>query len=435
MLDAKFIRNNLDLVRAGVAAKGETAALAEFQSLDDARRQKITQVEQLKAERNAVTQTIARARQAGEDTTSLQEGMKVAGQKVKELDAEVSAIEEALEALLLRIPNLPDADVPIGASDTENVEIERTGEPRKFAFTPKAHWDIGTELGILDFDRAGKIAGSRFALYRGLGAKLERALINFMLDLHIREHNYIEVFPPLLVTYACMQGTGQFPKFVDDAFKLADKDLYLNPTAEVPVTNMHRDEILDGALLPLYYTAYCPSFRAEAGAAGRDTRGLIRMHQFNKVELVKFVTPETSGDELKMLLRDACRVLDLLEIPYRIVEMCTGDLGFAAAKKYDIELWLPSYNRYMEISSCSNFRDFQARRANIKYRPSSGAKAEYVHTLNGSGLAVDRLVAAVLENYQAEDGSVTVPRALLSYMHVERIVKLSVKQNSLHFPN
>ncbi|MBT9154949.1 MAG: Serine--tRNA ligase [Firmicutes bacterium] len=349
--------------------------------------------------------------------------MKAAGQKVKDLDAEVSEIALELEALLLRIPNLPDSDVPIGADDTENVEIKRVGEPRQFSFPPKAHWDIGVELNILDFERAGKIAGSRFALYRGLGARLERALINFMLDLHTHAHGYTEVFPPLVVSYACMQGTGQFPKFTDDAFKLADKDLYLNPTAEVPVTNMHRDEIIDGHLLPLYYTAYCPSFRAEAGAAGRDTRGLIRMHQFNKVELVKFVSPETSEDELLTLLRDACRVLDLLEIPYRIVQMCTGDLGFAAAKKYDIELWLPSYNRYMEISSCSNFRDFQARRANIKYKPTIGAKAEYVHTLNGSGLAVDRLVAAVLENYQTEDGSVTVPAVLRPYMQIEHMAK------------
>lgn len=423
MLDIKLIRNNMDKVAAGVAAKGEAAGLAEFQALDEARRQKITAVEQLKAQRNSVTQEIARRRQKGEDTAALQEEMKEAGQKVKYLDAAVSEIEFELEALLLRIPNLPDSDVPIGADDTENVEIKRVGEPRQFSFPPKAHWDIGVELNILDFERAGKIAGSRFALYRGLGARLERALINFMLDLHTHAHGYTEVFPPLVVSYACMQGTGQFPKFTDDAFKLADKDLYLNPTAEVPVTNMHRDEIIDGHLLPLYYTAYCPSFRAEAGAAGRDTRGLIRMHQFNKVELVKFVSPETSEDELLTLLRDACRVLDLLEIPYRIVQMCTGDLGFAAAKKYDIELWLPSYNRYMEISSCSNFRDFQARRANIKYKPTIGAKAEYVHTLNGSGLAVDRLVAAVLENYQTEDGSVTVPAVLRPYMQIEHMAK------------
>jgi len=429
MLDVKFVRNNMDKVAAGLAAKGEAAALVEFQALDEARRQRITEVEQLKARRNSVTQEIALLRKGGADTAALQEEMKVAGQQIKDIDKEVSATEAELEALLLRLPNLPDDDVPYGRDDTENVELRRVGAPRQFAFLPKAHWEIGADLDILDFERASKIAGSRFALYRGLGARLERALINFMLDLHTREHGYTEVFPPLVVSYACMQGTGQFPKFVDDAFKLAEKDLYLNPTAEVPVTNMHRDEIIDGALLPLYYTAYCPSFRAEAGAAGRDTRGLIRMHQFNKVELVKFVAPETSEDELHTLLRDACRVLDLLEIPYRIVQMCTGDLGFAAAKKYDIELWLPSYNRYMEISSCSNFRDFQARRANIKYRSTAGSKADYLHTLNGSGLAVDRLVAAVLENYQNADGSVTLPAALKPYMHIDRLAKQQKSAN------
>jgi len=429
MLDVKFVRNNMDKVAAGLTAKGEAAALVEFQALDEARRQRITEVEQLKARRNSVTQEIALLRKGGADTAALQEEMKVAGQQIKDIDKEVSATEAELEALLLRLPNLPDDDVPYGRDDTENVELKRVGAPRQFAFSPKAHWEIGADLDILDFERASKIAGSRFALYRGLGARLERALINFMLDLHTREHGYTEVFPPLVVSYACMQGTGQFPKFVDDAFKLAEKDLYLNPTAEVPVTNMHRDEIIDGALLPLYYTAYCPSFRAEAGAAGRDTRGLIRMHQFNKVELVKFVAPETSEDELHTLLRDACRVLDLLEIPYRIVQMCTGDLGFAAAKKYDIELWLPSYNRYMEISSCSNFRDFQARRANIKYRSTAGSKADYLHTLNGSGLAVDRLVAAVLENYQNADGSVTLPAALKPYMHIDRLAKQQKSAN------
>lgn len=423
MLDAKYIRNNPEAVRAAVAAKGEGAAIDEFLLLDEARRQKVTRVEQLKAHRNVVTQAIARLKKEGGDSTARQEEMKAVGQEVKDLDAEIKCIEERLEHIILRIPNMPDPDVPNGPDDTHNVEIRKVGEPTQFAFTPKAHWDIGVDLDILDFERAGKIAGARFALYRGLGARLERALISFMLDLHTHEHGYTEVFPPLVVSYDSMVGTGQFPKFTEDAFKLADKELYLNPTAEVPVTNMHREEILDGARLPLYYTAYCPSFRAEAGAAGRDTRGLIRMHQFNKVELVKFVRPETSEDELQTLLLNACKVLDLLRIPYRILQMCTGDLGFTAAKKYDIELWLPSYNRYMEISSCSNFRDFQARRANIKYRPAPGAKAEYVHTLNGSGLAVDRLVAAVLENYQQEDGSVVVPEVLLPYMRVRCMAK------------
>jgi len=425
MLDPKFIRNNPEQVRAGVVAKGEAAAIDEFLQLDASRRDKVTRVEQLKAMRNTVTMEIAKLKKEGGDASAKMEEMKAVGQEVKELDTEIKAIEEQLEHILLRIPNLPDADVPVAPDETHNVEVKRVGIPREFAFAPKAHWDIGLDLEILDFERAGKIAGARFALYRGLGARLERALISFMLDLHTFEHGYTEIFPPLVVNYESMVGTGQFPKFTEDAFKLADKEMYLNPTAEVPVTNMHRDEIIDGAKLPLYYTAYCPSFRAEAGAAGRDTRGLIRMHQFNKVELVKFVRPETSEEELHTLLANACKVLDLLEIPYRISQMCTGDLGFTAAKKYDIELWLPSYNRYMEISSCSNFRDFQARRANIKYRPAAGAKAEYVHTLNGSGLAIDRLVAAILENYQQEDGSVLIPSVLKPYMRINTITKTS----------
>lgn len=423
MLDTKFIRNNAELVRAGVAAKGEAAAIDEFLQLDETRRQQVTRVEQLKAHRNTVTMEIAKLKKEGGDATVKMEEMKAVGQEVKDLDANIKIIDEQLEHILLRIPNMPDADVPVAPDETHNVEVKRVGEPRQFAFAPQAHWDIGVDLEILDFERAGKIAGARFALYRGLGARLERALISFMLDIHTHEHSYIEIFPPLLVSNDCMVGTGQFPKFTEDAFKLADKDLYLNPTAEVPVTNMHRDEIIDGAKLPLYYAAYCPSFRAEAGAAGRDTRGLIRMHQFNKVELVKFVRPETSEVELHTLLANACKVLELLKIPYRILQMCTGDLGFTAAKKYDIELWLPSYNRYMEISSCSNFRDFQARRANIKYRPAPGTKAEFVHTLNGSGLAIDRLIAAILENYQQEDGSVVIPDALQPYMRAKVIEK------------
>jgi seryl-tRNA synthetase len=423
MLDPKFIRNNPDLVRAGVAAKGETASIDEFLSLDEARRQKVTRVEQIKAHRNAVTQEIAKKKKEGLDAAAQMEEMKVLGQEVKDLDGEIREIEEKLDYILLRIPNLSDPDVPVGASEDLNVEVNRWGEPTSFPFEPKAHWDLGVDLDILDFERGGKMTGARFAVYKGLGARLERALINFMLDLHTGEHGYQEIFPPLIINYDSLVGTGQFPKFTEDVFKLEGKEYYLNPTAEVPVTNLHRDEIIDGAKLPLYYTAYCPSFRSEAGAAGRDTRGLIRMHQFNKVELVKFVAPETSNDELYSLLEQASKVLKLLNIPYRVVQMCTGDLGFTAAKKYDLELWLPSYNRYMEISSCSNFRDFQARRANIKYRPAPGAKAEYVHTLNGSGLAVDRLVAAVLENYQQEDGSIRVPEVLQKYMKLEAISK------------
>ncbi|MBS4055266.1 MAG: serine--tRNA ligase [Thermaerobacter sp.] len=423
MFEAKFVRNNLEAVRAGVAAKGETVALEDFLVLDEKRRQKVTAVEQHKAHRNVVTENIASLRKQGSPTLDLQEDMKALGQNIKELDLEIKQIEERLEHILLRIPNLPDPEVPVGPDESHNRVFSVHHTPKQFSFAAAAHWDIGVALDILDFERAGKIAGARFALYRGQGARLVRSLINFMLNLHTAEHGYTEVLPPLLVTYDNMVGTGQFPKFVDDAFKVSDRELYLNPTAEVPVTNMHRMEVLDGAQLPLYYTAYCPSFRAEAGAAGRDTRGLIRMHQFNKVELVKFVRPENSPAELETLLRDACTVLERLEIPYRVLEMCTGDLGFAAAKKYDIELWMPSYNRYVEISSCSNFRDFQAKRANIKFRASAGVKAEYVHTLNGSGLAIDRLVAAILENYQEEDGSVRIPLALQPYMGAEKITK------------
>jgi seryl-tRNA synthetase len=424
MLDTKFIRNNPDLVRQGIAAKGESAALDEFLSLDQSRREKVTEVEQIKARRNAATQQIARFKKEGVDATAEIAEMKALGERVKELDAEVRALDEELEHIALRIPNMPDPDVPIGASETENVDRGHYGTPRTFDFAPKAHWDLGTDLGILDFERAGRMTGARFAVYMGLGARLERSLINFMLDLHTREHGFTEVFPPLIINYDSLVGTGQFPKFTEDVFKLEGKEYYLNPTAEVPVTNLHRDEIIDGDKLPIYYTAYCPSFRAEAGAAGRDTRGLIRMHQFNKVELVKFVAPETSEDELQSLLKQASRVLELLRIPYRVLQMCTGDLGFTAAKKYDLELWLPSYDRYMEISSCSNFRDFQARRANIKYRPEPGARAEYLHTLNGSGLAVDRLVAGVLENYQQADGSVLVPEVLRPYMGVDVITRV-----------
>lgn len=423
MLDTKFIRSNPELVRQGIIAKGETAALDEFLSLDAARREKVTEVERIKALRNSVTQEIAKRKKAGADAAEMIAEMKDLGERVKDLDEEVRSIEERLLYIALRIPNLPDPDVPVGAGEAENVDRGHYGTPRAFDFAPKAHWDIGTDLDILDFERAGRMTGARFAVYKGLGARLERSLINFMLDLHTGEHGFTEVFPPLIINYDSLVGTGQFPKFTEDVFKLEGKEYYLNPTAEVPVTNLHRDEIIDGDKLPIYYTAYCPSFRSEAGAAGRDTRGLIRMHQFNKVELVKFVAPETSEDELQSLLRQASRVLELLEIPYRVLQMCTGDLGFTAAKKYDLELWLPSYNRYMEISSCSNFRDFQARRANIKYRPEPGARADYLHTLNGSGLAVDRLVAGVLENYQQADGTVLVPEVLRPYMGVDVIGK------------
>jgi seryl-tRNA synthetase len=341
--------------------------------------------------------------------------MRKVNTQIKALDDQLRLIDSEMELLLLGLPNIPDEAVPHGKDEEANVEIRSWGEKPEFAFEPQAHWDIGANLGIIDFARAGKITGSRFALYTGAGARLERALISFMLDLHTTDHGYREVFPPFLVNSASMTGTGQLPKFADDAFRVEGTDYYLIPTAEVPVTNMHRDEILEDEQLPICYAAYSACFRAEAGAHGRDTRGLIRQHQFNKVELVKFVRPEESFDELEKLTLNAEKVLQLLGLPYRVMLMCTGDLGFAAAKKYDLEVWLPAYNTYREISSCSNFTDFQARRAAIRYRPAAGKKAQFVHTLNGSGLAVGRTVAAILENYQQEDGSVVIPEALRSY--------------------
>lgn len=349
--------------------------------------------------------------------------MKELSDKIKELDDELAKVEEEIEYLLLRIPNIPNKDVPKGDTDEDNVEVRRWGEPRKFEFEPKAHWDIGVNLGILDFETASKVTGARFTFYKGLGARLERALINFFLDLHTEKHGYTEVFPPFMVNRKSMTGTGQLPKFEEDAFKVSDFDYFLIPTAEVPVTNMHMNEVLDGSKLPLKYAAYSACFRSEAGSAGRDTRGLIRQHQFNKVELVKFADPEKSYEELESLTRDAEEVLQLLGLPYRVVLICSGDLGFTAAKKYDIEVWMPSYGRYVEISSCSNFEDFQARRANIRFKRDPKSKPEYVHTLNGSGVAVGRTVAAILENYQQEDGSVIVPEILRPYMGGIDIIK------------
>ena len=343
--------------------------------------------------------------------------MKEVSKKIKELDGDVSAIEETLQNILLTIPNIPDASVPVGKSDEDNEEVRVWGEPTKFDFEPKSHWDIGESLDILDFERASKITGSRFTVYKGAGARLERALINFMLDLHIEKHGYKEILPPYIVNRDSMTGTGQLPKFEEDAFKLSNNnDYFLIPTAEVPVTNLHRDEILSKEDLPICYVAYSGCFRAEAGSAGRDTRGLIRQHQFNKVELVKFTDVESSMEELEKLTANAEKVLKLLELPYRVVNLCTGDLGFSSAKTYDIEVWMPSYNRYVEISSCSNFKDYQARRAKIQYRPEKGAKPMYVHTLNGSGLAIGRTTAAILENYQQADGSVIIPEVLRDYM-------------------
>jgi len=424
LLDPKFIRSNPELVRQKLATKKENVDLDRFLELDEKRRAYIAEVEKLKNRRNVVSDEIARLKKEKKDVSEIINEMKKVSDTIKEYDAKIREIEEQLEQVLLTIPNIPHDSVPVGDSEEQNVEVRRWGQPREFDFEPKSHWDIGEELNILDFKTAAKVTGSRFAFYRGMGARLERALINFMLDVHTTQHGYVEVFPPFMVHRRSMIGTGQLPKFEEDAFKVVDTDYFLIPTAEVPVTNMHRDEILDGNMLPLKYVAYSACFRAEAGAAGRDTRGLIRQHQFNKVELVKFVRPETSYDELEKLVADAERILQLLGLPYRVVLMCTADLGFTAAKKYDLEVWMPSYNRYVEVSSCSNFEDYQARRANIKYRMSPKDKAEYVHTLNGSGLAIGRTLAAILENYQQKDGSVIIPEKLVPYMGgVERITK------------
>ena len=415
MLDLKFIRQNTEQVRQALVNKGEAADLEGLLQRDEERREVLYQVEQLKNRRNVVSQEVGRKKKSGEDATDLIAEMKTVNQEIKTMDDKVKDLSEEINYILLNIPNIPDEGVPVGAVEEDNITVRTWGEPPRFKFSPKAHWDLGMEAGILDFERAGKITGSRFVLYYGLGAQLERALCNFMLDLHTREHGYTEVFPPFMVHRDSMIGTGQLPKFEEDAFKIEESDFYLIPTAEVPVTNLFRDEILAGEELPKYFVAYSACFRAEAGAHGRDTRGLIRQHQFNKVELVKFVHPESSEEELEKLVRDAEKVLQLLQLPYRVVDMCTGDLGFAAAKKYDLEVWMPAYDTYREISSCSNFRDFQARRANIRFRPGPKAKAQYVHTLNGSGVAVGRTTAAILENYQEEDGSIRIPEVLLPY--------------------
>ncbi len=422
MLDLKFIRDNPELVADGMKNKGEGIDLEELLSLDEKRRATIQVVEELKSKRNDVSQEVAKLKRKGQDASAIIEEMRQVSQKIKELDDLLSGYEGDIRDLLLRIPNVPHESVPLGKDEKENVEVRRWGTPRTFDFEEKAHWDIGTSLDILDFERAAKISGARFAIYKGSGARMARSLISFMLELHTREHGYFEIYPPYLVNSESMTGTGQLPKFGEDMFKCQGTDYYLVPTAEVPVTNLRRDEILSQEELPIYYVAYTACFRAEAGAYGKDTRGLIRQHQFDKVELVKYTTPENSYDELDKLVADAEEVLKRLELPYRVIVMCTGDLGFAAAKKYDIEVWMPSYGRYVEISSCSNFADFQARRANIRYRPEGGGRPRFVHTLNGSGLAIGRCFAAILENYQNPDGSVTIPEALKPYMGgLERI--------------
>lgn len=415
MLDLKFIRENPQTVREAIALKNEPADLDRLLELDRDRRGRLQRAEELKQLRNRVSKKIGHAKGNPAEVEQQKEEMRRVSAQIKELDDELRRFDEELEKIALQLPNIPDPAVPPGRDEGDNREIRAWGAPPKFSFTPQPHWDIGEALGILDFPRAGKITGSRFALYSGDGARLERALINFMLDLHTGEHGYREIFPPFLVNSSSMTGTGQLPKFAEDAFKIEGADYYLIPTAEVPVTNLHRDEILDSAVLPLHYVAYSACFRSEAGAHGRDTRGLIRQHQFNKVELVKFVTPESSMEELESLTGDAESVLQMLGLPYRVMLMCSGDLGFAAAKKYDLEVWLPSAGTYREISSCSNFTDFQARRAGIRYRPAPGQRARFVHTLNGSGVAIGRTVAAILENYQQEDGSVILPEVLQPY--------------------
>lgn len=417
MLDIKRIREDYDNVKAAVEkrCKGDFG-LSEVPGLDSQRREILLKVEQMKNRQNTVSKEIPKLKKAGEDTAAVMAEMKELSAEIKELDVKLTEIEKKLKDTLLGIPNTPYKDVQTGEDDSDNLELRKFHEPRNFSFEPKAHWDIGTDLDILDFDRAAKISGARFTVYKGLGARLERAVISFMLDLHTIDQDYVEILPPFMVNRAAMTGTGQLPKFEEDMFYVPQKDFFLIPTAEVPVTNLRAQEIMAEAELPVYYTAYTPCFRAEAGSAGRDTRGLIRQHQFNKVELVKFVKPETSYDELEKLTSDAEEVLKRLEIPYRVVRLSSGDLGFSSAMTYDIEVWMPSYGRYVEISSCSNFEDYQARRANIRYRNEETGKAEFVHTLNGSGLAVGRTVAAVLENYQQEDGSVIIPEALRKYM-------------------
>lgn len=416
MLDIKRIRQNPQaLTEAMRKRRGKGADVSALIELDAKRRELMQEAEQLKAVRNEESAKVPAMKKAGEDTTELMAEMKRVGARIKELDDKISAMDEEMSGMLMAIPNIPHESVPEGADDQDNVEMRRWGEATSFSFEPKAHWDIGEALGILDFATAGKITGARFTVYRGLGARLERAIISYFLDTHT-QNGYTEILPPYMVNRASMTGTGQLPKFEEDAFKVTGTDYFLIPTAEVPVTNMLRGEIVDGSQLPIKYCAYSACFRSEAGSAGRDTRGLIRQHQFNKVELVKFSKPEDSYAELESLTADAERVLQGLGLPYRVVTLSTGDLGFSSAKTYDIEVWMPSYGRYVEISSCSNFEDFQARRAQIRFRREKGAKPELVHTLNGSGVAVGRTVAAILENYQQPDGSVKVPDALVKYM-------------------
>lgn len=416
MLDLKYLRQHTDEIEKRLQTRDGSTSLSRFRELDEKRRSIIQEAEGLKNKRNTVSEEIGKFKREGKSADDKVAEMREVSARIKEMDRALKEIQAGLEEILMTLPNIPHESVPMGETDEDNLEVRRVGTPREFSFEPRPHWDIGEYLDILDFRCAAKLSGSRFALYKGAGARLERALINFMLDLHTNEHGYTEILPPFMVNRKTMTGTGQLPKFEDDLFKIDGWDHFLIPTAEVPVTNIFADEIIDGSLLPIYYTAYTPCFRKEAGAAGKDTRGLIRQHQFNKVELVKFTTPESSYEELESLLANAEEVLQKLELPYRVVVLCTGDLGFSSAKTYDIEVWMPQQRVYREISSCSNFEDFQARRAGIRFRRKPGAKAELVHTLNGSGLAVGRSTAAILENYQQEDGSVIIPKVLRPYM-------------------
>ena len=422
MLDIKVIRENPEKVKAAMKSRNKDmdAQVDRVLEIDAARRELMGKADALKAEQNAASKEIPRIKKEGGNISEIMSRMNEIKESVKKLDAELADLDAAQKSIMYEFPNIPHESVPIGKDDSENVEVRRWGEPTKFDFEPKAHWDIGADLGILDPETAAKVTGTRFHFYKDLGARLERAIMNFFLNTHTA-NGYTEIFPPYMVNRASMTGTGQLPKFEEDAFKITNDDYFLIPTAEVPVTNMHRDEILDGTKLPIKYCAYSACFRAEAGSAGRDTRGLIRQHQFNKVELVKFANPENSYEELEKLTNDAERVLQLLGLPYRVVTLSTGDLGFSSAKTYDIEVWMPSYGRYVEISSCSNFEDFQARRASIRFKNSPKDKAQLVHTLNGSGVAIGRTTAAILENYQNADGSVTVPEVLRPYMGVDKI--------------
>ena len=424
MLDIKKIREDYEGVKAGVERRTKGSfGIEQIPEIDNQIRAAKSEVEPMKAKLNSVSKQIGQLKKQGEDTTAIMAEMKELSTSIKSKDEEISKLEAQLKDVLLGVPNVPADFVQVGEDDNDNVEMRKYLEPTKFDFEPKAHWDIGTDLDVLDWERAGKISGTRFTVYKGLGARLERAITMFMLDLHTQEQDYTEILPPFMVNRSAMTGTGQLPKFEEDMFYVPQKDFFLIPTAEVPVTNLLAQEILPEADLPIHYTAYTPCFRAEAGSAGRDTRGLIRQHQFNKVKMVKFCKPEDSWDELESLTADAEAVLKALGIPYRVVRLSTGDLGFSSACTYDIEVWMPSYNRYVEISSCSNFLDFQARRANIRFKREGGKKPEFVHTLNGSGLAVGRTTAAVLENFQQADGSVIIPEPLRKYMGVDKIGK------------